>query len=161
MLGCREGDNVATSQGMLRIPDSHQKMKDRLGTDRPTKPPDLWQKTLTWCCKPPRPQYFVRVAKQEWTLRQHEDRFCVIWFSKQALPLDFQQAHRFVLFIYKPSFPGNSDGEKKKKKSTYNAGDLNLISGLGRSSGGGHGNPLQYSYLKNLYVQRSLVGYSP
>ena len=33
--------------------------------------------------------------------------------------------------------------------------------GLGRSSGGGHGNPLQYSYLENPHGQGSLVGYSP
>ena len=32
--------------------------------------------------------------------------------------------------------------------------------GLGRSSGGGHGNPLQYSCLENRYGQRSLAGYS-
>ena len=29
------------------------------------------------------------------------------------------------------------------------AGDMGLISGLGRVSGGGHGNPLQYSCLGN------------
>ena len=39
-------------------------------------------------------------------------------------------------------FPGGSDG----KESTCNAGDLGLIPGLGRSHGGGHGNPLQYSW---------------
>ena len=33
-------------------------------------------------------------------------------------------------------------------KESYNAGDLGLIPGLGRSAGGGHGNPLQYSCLK-------------
>ena len=32
---------------------------------------------------------------------------------------------------------------------------------LGRSPGGGHGNPLQYFCLENPYGQRSLVGYSP
>ena len=42
-------------------------------------------------------------------------------------------------------FPGGSDGEE----STCNAGDLGLIPGLGRSSGGGHGNPLQNSCLKH------------
>ena len=31
----------------------------------------------------------------------------------------------------------------------YNAGDRGLIPGLGRSSGEGNGNPLQYSYLEN------------
>ena len=30
-----------------------------------------------------------------------------------------------------------------------NAGDLGLIPGLGRSPGGGNGNPLQYSCLEN------------
>jgi len=39
--------------------------------------------------------------------------------------------------------------------------DLGLIPGLGRSSGGGNGNPLQYSCLENPYGQRSLGGYSP
>ena len=34
-------------------------------------------------------------------------------------------------------FPGGSDG----KESTCNEGDLGSISGLGRSPGGGHGNP--------------------
>ena len=32
---------------------------------------------------------------------------------------------------------------------TCNAGDLGSITGLGRSPGGGHGNPLQYSCLEN------------
>ena len=45
--------------------------------------------------------------------------------------------------------------------STYNAGDLDLISGLGRSPGEGHGNSLQYSCLENPHGERSLAGYSP
>ena len=35
------------------------------------------------------------------------------------------------------------------KESTCNAGDLGSIPELGRSPGGGHGNPLQDSCLKN------------
>ena len=54
-------------------------------------------------------------------------------------------------------FPGSSYG----KESACNAGNLGSIPGLGRSPGGGHGNPLQYSCLKNPHDQRSLVGYSP
>ena len=54
-------------------------------------------------------------------------------------------------------FPGGS----VCKESICNAGDLGSISGLGRSSGGGHGNPLQYSCLENPHGQRSLVNYSP
>ena len=42
-------------------------------------------------------------------------------------------------------FPGGSDG----KESAYNLGDLDLIPALGRSLGGGHGDPLQYPYLEN------------
>ena len=55
------------------------------------------------------------------------------------------------------SFPGGSDS----KESTCNARDLDSIPGLGRCSGGGHDNPLQYSYLENPHGQRSLAGYSP
>ena len=45
-------------------------------------------------------------------------------------------------------FPGGPVG----KESTCNAGDtgdIGSIPVLGRSSGGGHGNPLQYSCLEN------------
>ena len=42
-------------------------------------------------------------------------------------------------------FPGGSEG----KASACNAGDLGLIPGLGRSSGEGNGNPLQYPCLEN------------
>ena len=52
-------------------------------------------------------------------------------------------------------FPGGSDG----KESACSAGDLGLIHSLGRSPGGGHGNPLQYSCLENPHGQRSLAGY--
>ena len=39
--------------------------------------------------------------------------------------------------------------------------DLDLIPGLESSSGGGLGDPLQYSCPESLHGQRSLVGYSP
>ena len=42
-------------------------------------------------------------------------------------------------------FPGGSAG----KESAYNAGDLGLIPGLGRSPGEGKGYPLQYSGFEN------------
>ena len=42
-------------------------------------------------------------------------------------------------------FPGGSGG----KESACNAGDLGSIPGMGRSPGGGHGSPLQYSCLEN------------
>ena len=39
--------------------------------------------------------------------------------------------------------------------------DVGLIPGSGRSPGGGHSNPFQYSFLKNPLEQRSLASYSP
>ena len=54
-------------------------------------------------------------------------------------------------------FPGGS----VSKESACNVGDLGLIPGLGRSSGGGHGNSLQYSCLEIPHGQRSLAGCSP
>ena len=41
-------------------------------------------------------------------------------------------------------------------RSINNVGDLGSIPGLGRSPGGGHGSPLQYSCLENPQGQRSL-----
>ena len=57
-------------------------------------------------------------------------------------------------------FPGGS----VVKNPPTNAGDIRdmgLIPGLGRSPGGGHGNPLQNSCLENPHGQRNLEGYSP
>ena len=58
----------------------------------------------------------------------------------------FAFLHFFFLGIVMiTDFPIGSDG----KASVYNAGDLGSIPGLGRSPGGGNGNPLQYSCLEN------------
>ena len=56
-------------------------------------------------------------------------------------------------------FLGSSD----LTESARNAGDLGSISGSGRSSGGGHGNPLQYSCLENpgLYPESSILLQNP
>ena len=53
-------------------------------------------------------------------------------------------------------FPGGSE----VKNPSANAGDKCSIPGLGRSPGGGHGYPVQYSCLENP-MDRSLVGYRP
>ena len=54
-------------------------------------------------------------------------------------------------------FPGSSAG----KEPICNAGDLGSFPELGRSPGGEHGNPLQYSCLDKPHGQRTLVGCSP
>ena len=61
------------------------------------------------------------------------------------------------LFMNDLGLPGGSDG----KESTFNAGDLGLLPGLGRPPGGRYGNPLQYSCPENPHDQRRVVGYSP
>ena len=45
-------------------------------------------------------------------------------------------------------FPGGS-AKKESACNARDAGDTGLIPGLGRSPGGGHHNPLLYSYLEN------------
>ena len=47
------------------------------------------------------------------------------------------------------------------KNLPASAGDTALIPGLGRSLGGGNGNPLQYSCLEKFHGKRSLVGHGP
>jgi len=59
--------------------------------------------------------------------------------------------------VYRPWNSGGSDC----KESVCIVGDLSLIPGSGRSPGGGHGNPFQYSCLENPHGQSSLAGYSP
>ena len=55
-----------------------------------------------------------------------------------------------TLLFEQLGFPGGSDG----KASACNAGDLGSIPGLGRSPGEGNGNPLQYSFLENSFLER-------
>ena len=52
------------------------------------------------------------------------------------------------VYIYIHIYMGFSGGSDSKE-SACNVGDLGSIPGLGRSLGGGHGNPLQYSCLEN------------
>ena len=70
---------------------------------------------------------------------------CLLHWQVNSLPLNYL------------GFPSGSDS----KESACNLGHLGSTPGLGRSPGGGHGNPLQYSCLENPHGQRSLEGYSP
>ena len=50
------------------------------------------------------------------------------------------------------------------KNPPANAGDIRDVGWIprsGRSLGGGHSNPFQYSCLENVHGQRCLAGYSP
>ena len=64
------------------------------------------------------------------------------WFSEIIIDAAFLfEEHQFKQL----GFPRSSVG----KESACNAGDLGLISGLGRSPGEGNGYPIQYSCLEN------------
>ena len=75
-------------------------------------------------------------------------------------PWDIQVSGQTFFWVFlwgSLSLLGGSDG----KEAACNVGDLDSIPGLGRSPGGGHVNPLQYSCLENPHGQRSLAGYTP
>ena len=59
------------------------------------------------------------------------------------------------------SFPGGTLVVKNPPANAGDIRDMSSIPGSGRSPGGGHGNPLQYSCLENPMDKRSLAGYGP
>ena len=64
-------------------------------------------------------------------------------YSRSLLIIYFKYSSMCIYKYSSMGFPDKSDG----KESACNSGDLGLIPGLGRSPGGGHGNPFQYSCL--------------
>ena len=61
-------------------------------------------------------------------------------------------------------YPRTSQVALVVKNLSANAGDIRDMGstpGLGRSPGGGHANPFQYSCLEDPHGHRSLVGYRP
>ena len=66
--------------------------------------------------------------------------------SNKGRAKELSNYHAIVLISHaRRGFPDSSVG----KESVCNAGDLDLIPGLGRSPGEGKGYPLQYSGLEN------------
>ena len=59
----------------------------------------------------------------------------------------FFVANIYILYIY-IGFPGSSM-VKNPPGNAEDAGDADSVPGSGRSHGGSHGNPLQYSFLEN------------
>ena len=53
-----------------------------------------------------------------------------------------------MMYQYRYRYPCGSDGKESACKAG-DAGDVGWIPGLGRSPGGGNGNPFQYSCLEN------------
>ena len=65
-----------------------------------------------------------------------------------------------VEMTFKPR-PEDVPSSSVIKHLPANAGDAGLITGSGRSPGGGHGNPLQYSCLDSLFCFRFRFAVSP
>ena len=87
-----------------------------------------------------------------------------LWNRDYPFQSDFWISDDILLSVNKQSGLLNREGflgSSAGKESASSAGEPGLIPGLRRSPGGEHGNPLQYSCLKNPHGQRSLVGYSP
>ena len=89
---------------------------------------------------------------------------------KLAVALPYQA--KFLLFIFLINFFWSivalqccvstiQQMAQKVKKSACNVRHLGSIPGLGKSLGGGHGNPFQYSCLESPHGQRSLTSYRP
>ena len=62
-------------------------------------------------------------------------------------PAELYQDLFFFFFFF--SWDIVSEGDSDGKESACNVRDLGSVPGLGRSPGGGHGSPLQYSCLEN------------
>ena len=82
-------------------------------------------------------------------MKRHRNQ-SIEYFLLRCLQLDcdaLDVANKIGIIQTELGFPGGSDS----KESACNAGDLGLIAGSGRSSGGGciTGNPFQYSCLEN------------
>ena len=126
--------------------------------DWPTSP-DQWEYGLSL---PANRSVLPRVSSSSKLLRSSEylefcfTSFVTVWLIQHYL-LHYELFYITAFVTLHKVFSGGSDS----KASACNAGDLGLIPRLGRSPGGGHCNPLQYSCLENPHGQRSLVGYSP
>ena len=96
------------------------------------------------------PSHPLLPSSSAFKLSQHQGLFkWVNSLHQVAKVLEFSfsispSSEYLALISFRMGFPGSP----VSKESTCNVGDLGLIPGLGRSAGGGHGNPLQYSCLK-------------
>ena len=88
---------------------------------------------------------FYKLIKQQFSSFTPLEFVSCLYFPNTLETGEFRAREGFL--------PGSDN-----KESACNVGDLDLITGLGRSPGEGHGNPLQYSCLENPHGQRSLGG---
>ena len=115
--------------------------------------------TAVYCGQSPSgsvvPDFSLRTEQERWNsvLTASWTNTVYLWdplFLPFLSPLMFLQYVAWLLFIFRHcahfwGFPGSPVG----KESSCNAVDPCSIPGSGRPPGGGHGKPLQYSYLEN------------
>ena len=105
-----------------------------------------------------------RQSKVDKALHKERLRFrlsCVwLWNLQLNIFTIFRYSKMYYVPLFLVGFPRDSV-VRNLPANAGDTGDAGSIPGSGRSPGGGHGNPLQYSCLKNPQGQRSLVGYSP
>ena len=126
--------------------------------------------------------FFSRGSTQprDWTwVSCIAERFFTIWTTREPLTSlpwikiqSYQSFKALQLFIKEKIYhvfhilglehrKSELSGWLTGKESVWDAGDTKgSIPGLGRSLGGGHGNPFQYPCLENPHGRRSLVGYT-
>ena len=74
-------------------------------------------------------------------------KYEIICHKPRLSPITMLPKPEMIFFAY--DFLVGHSGGSDSKESTYDAGDPNSVSGLGRSPGGGNGNLFQYSFLEN------------
>ena len=75
--------------------------------------------------------------------------FTTAWYTDLVLNCPHTGNNMASIQICYPNFTRGFPDGSDSKESACNVGDLRSVPGLGRSPGGGHGNPLQYSCLEN------------
>ena len=104
-----------------------------------------WKKIQTkeWTFWPTQYLLYLYVSQEE---QRHSNRMLLMMWTrlKQTKTTFYHSKFRNCKTVTR-DFPDGS----KVRNPLANAGDLGLIPGSGRSPGGGNGNPLQHSCLKN------------
>ena len=92
---------------------------------------------------------FLEQEKILWLLSIFSSFLGLFWRLKGGSPLLAERKKELFLSLHLFPSRGRFWSTSAGKESACNAEDLDLIPGLGRSPGGGHGNPLWYSSLEN------------
>ena len=74
---------------------------------------------------------------------------CILTNNELKFFLQKEFYYTIVFYEHVPGFPGGISGKEPGLPTQETVRDAGSIPGLGRSPGGGHGNPLQYSCLEN------------